>query len=83
MVREVEFTIFVLIKIFCKLLDNSLREPKYLPCLQLDDGSQFFMTDAAIKYLMNGIEEDSDIRSQVCKNYFNWILNFYLLDLVF
>lgn len=45
--------------------DNSLKEPKHIPCLQLDDGSQFFMTDAAVKFLMSGIEEDTDIRSQV------------------
>lgn len=48
------------------ILDPALREPKHLPCLELDNGAQFFMTDAATKYLMSGIEEDSDIRSQVC-----------------
>lgn len=35
-----------------------------MPCLELDDGTQFFMTDAAVKFLMHGIEEDTDERSQ-------------------
>jgi hypothetical protein len=28
------------------------------------------MTDAAVKYLMQDVEEDSDIRSQVCSEIF-------------
>lgn len=46
-------------------LDPALKEPKHLPCLQTDSGAQFFMTDAAVKFLMSGIEDDSDIRDQV------------------
>jgi methionyl-tRNA synthetase len=41
-----------------------VQEPKHLPCLETDDGNQFFMTDAATKYLMHGIEEDTSERSQ-------------------
>ena len=52
-------------------LDPALKEPKHLPCLHLDSGSQFFMTDAAVKYLLNDIEEESDIRNQVCKPSFD------------
>lgn len=46
------------------LNDPLIKEPKHLPCLELDDGTQFFMTDAAVKFLMHGIEEDTDERSQ-------------------
>lgn len=48
-----------------------LIEPKHLPCLEVEKGVQFFMTDAAVKFLMHGIEEDSDIRSQVSFQFFN------------
>jgi hypothetical protein len=49
------------------VLDPALKEPKHLPCLELDSGAQLFMADAAVKYLMSGVEEDSDSRSQVCQ----------------
>lgn len=46
------------------LNDPAISEPRHLPCLELDDGTQFFMTDAAVKFLMHGIEEDNNTRSQ-------------------
>lgn len=59
-----DFAFWRLLK-FKFILDPALKEPKHLPCLELDNGTQFFMTDAASKYLMRDIEEDSDARSQV------------------
>lgn len=47
------------------LLDEKISEPKHLPCLQVNNTTHFFMTDAAVKYLMSDIEEDTDLRSQV------------------
>ena len=52
-------------KYWTLFLDPALKEPKHLPCLVLDSGNQFFMTDAAVKYLCAAIEEDSDVRCQV------------------
>lgn len=46
--------------------DPALKEPKHLPCLELDSGVQFFMSDAAVKFLMSEIEEDSNARNVVC-----------------
>lgn len=42
---------------------------------------QFFMTDAAVKFLMSGIEDDTDIRSQVSylKYHYNLFHNFHLI----
>lgn len=45
--------------------DPALKEPKHLPSLELDSGAQLFMSDAAVKYLMSGVEEESDVSSQV------------------
>lgn len=49
---------------FVTLNDPAIKEPKHLPCLELDSGSQIFMSDVAIQFLMSGVEQESNIRNQ-------------------
>ena len=53
------------LKCFSLFQDPEVKEPKHLPTLELTSGNQIFLSDAAAKYLLSDIDEDSVIRNQV------------------